>query len=261
VAAPPPRLALDPPADATVNFGRDEALHAMAATTGGVLLRVYGWSRPTVSFGRHERARDRYDATRLAEAGLSPTRRLTGGRALVHTDELTYAIAGPVEPAESLRATVGRVTAVLATALRSLGVPVEVAGEATPTPALGAGACFGAPSAGELTLGGRKLAGSAQWRDHRAWLQHGSILCRDDQGLLLAAAMAAAGPPPPPAATLADVPGGAPSPAAFADALGAAWGETQGQRVERVDGEALLPSELVAGFAPRYDDPAWVWQR
>jgi lipoyl(octanoyl) transferase len=260
VPTPPPRLALDPPADAPLNFGRDEALHAAAAATGGVLLRVYGWATPTVSFGRHERARERYDADRLAALGLSPTRRLTGGRALVHTAELTYAVAGPVEPGQSLTATVRQLNTIVAAALRSLGVPVTLAdGRDGPVP-LSAGACFGAPSAGELLLDGRKLAGSAQWRDAAAWVQHGSILVADDQALLAQAARVPL-PPPAPAATLGAAGSSAPSPRAFATALAAAWADATGSAVDEVAPEDLLDPLAVAARTARYHDPAWIWAR
>jgi lipoate-protein ligase A len=257
---PTPRLALDPPADAAENFARDEALHAAAAATGGLLMRVYGWSTPTVSFGRHERARERYDPDRLAALGLTPTRRLTGGRALVHTAELTYAIAGPVFAGESLTATVWRLNAILAGALGSLGVPVTIADGRDGAVPLSAGACFGAPSAGELLLHGRKLAGSAQWRDAAAWMQHGSVLVTDDQGLLTRAARTPL-PAHTPAATLADGGAPVPSPQAFADALAHAWTSATGQTVAQVTSAALLDPAEVAARRDRYRDPAWVWAR
>jgi lipoate-protein ligase A len=257
---PTPRLALDPSADAAENFARDEALHAAAAATGGVLIRVYGWSTPTVSFGRHERARDRYDPDRLAALGLTPTRRLTGGRALVHTAELTYAMAGPVTAGESLTATVRRLNAVLAAALQALGVPVSIADGRAGTVPLSAGACFGAPSAGELLLHGRKVAGSAQWRDAAAWMQHGSVLVADDQVLLSAAARTPMTAPPP-AATVGDAGSTVPSPRAFADALAQAWRAATGEAVQMVPSASLLDPAEVATRRDRYRDPAWVWAR
>lgn len=258
----PVRLAVDPPANASSNFGRDEALHAAAATTGAVLLRVYGWSEPTVSFGRHEKALARYDAARLTAAGLTATRRITGGRALVHSAELTYAVAGPVEAGRSLTATVRIINEVLSAALQSLGVPAVLAAPDGPAVPLDAGACFGAPSAGELMLGGRKLAGSAQWRDGAAWLQHGSVLISDDQPRLRAGLRdGIAAMPVPAAATLGSLPGGAPSREAFADALATAWSAAFDVAVERVPSSVLVDPAAVAAHSARYADPAWIWRR
>jgi lipoyl(octanoyl) transferase len=258
VPRPDAFIALDPPADAPTNFGRDEALHARAARTGAVAMRVYGWSAPTVSFGRHERARDRYDPAVLATLGLTPTRRLTGGRALVHTAEITYAIAGPIDPAASLRQTVEAINAVLHDALHAVGVPVTLAG-ADATGVSRHGACFATSVPGELLLGGRKLAGSAQWRDATAWLQHGSILITDDQGLLAPATRGSV-----PAVSAAATLGALPSPpaaAAFARAFADAWARQQQVDVTWVASEDLLAPSDIARFRDRYTDPAWIWQR
>jgi len=258
VPRPDAFIALDPPADAPTNFGRDEALHARAASTGTVAIRVYGWAAPTVSFGRHERARDRYDPAVLATLGLTPTRRLTGGRALVHTAEITYAIAGPIDPAASLRQTVEAINAVLRDALHAVGVPVTLAG-AGATAAARHGACFATSVPGELLLGGRKLAGSAQWRDATAWLQHGSILIADDQGLLASATRGAA-PEAAAAATLGALPL-PPTAEDFARAFAEAWATQQQADITWVASEELLDPSDIARFRDRYADPAWIWQR
>jgi lipoate-protein ligase A len=255
-------LAVDPPADACWNFGRDEALHSAAADTGGTYLRVYGWSVPTVSFGRNETALGRYDPERLRAVGLTPTRRLTGGRALVHSAELTYAVAAPSAAAPSLRASVDRISQVLVAALRALGIAAELAAAGATAVPVSAGACFGVPSTGELMLRGRKLAGSAQWRDRGALLQHGSILVRDDQALLVHAL--ADGSPPfdlPAAATLASDATVVPTAADFAAAFGAAYGDEFELTVERVASDTLVRADSVRNFAGRYDDPTWVWRR
>ncbi len=258
MSVPTAVIALDPAADAPTNFGRDEALHARASATGAVAMRVYGWATPTVSFGRHERARDRYDPEALRALGLTPTRRLTGGRALVHTAEITYAIAGPIDAAASLRQTVETINAVLRDALRALGVPADLAPAGTTTPLRNA-TCFAASAPGELLLGGRKLAGSAQWRDAHAWLQHGSILREDHQGMLATTTRGSA-PPARAAATLGDLPA-PPSAADFAQALASTWSRYQRSPVAWVDSNELLTPGAVARFRDRYADPAWVWSR
>jgi lipoate-protein ligase A len=142
---------------------------------GGVaFLRLYRWSPPCLSFGRNEPALTRYDSDAIARLGLDTVRRPTGGRAVWHETE---AVAGPADLFGSLREAYIRVHAVLAAALRRLGVDAELArrprsGAAGP----GSGPCFASPVGGEIVVAGRKLVGSAQVREGGAFLQHGSIL-------------------------------------------------------------------------------------
>lgn len=188
--------------------------HALAACLeeGEAVLRLYGWSRPTVSFGRNEPARLLYGETEAAPA-LDCVRRPTGGRAVVHWRELTYAVVAPLDAWGGLRAAYAAINEGLGTALRALGAAVELAPappraaqpaargltglsaarDPTAQPAArgggmvlppDAGPCFRSPAPGEVTAAGRKLVGSAQARLDGALLQHGSILVEDDQGRL-----------------------------------------------------------------------------
>ena len=174
--------------DGAWNMACDVALMARARRTGESVFRVYEWSRPTLSLGRHESARTRYDASAIAAAGLDVVRRPTGGRALLHDREVTYSVTAPIDPAESLAASMLRINRWLLRALHRLGVPATEAAEPRSMRPEGA-ACFAMPARGELTLGGRKLVGSAQVRQDGALLQHGSILLDDDQGRIAAFAV------------------------------------------------------------------------
>src|SRR2546427_10689615 len=79
--APRPRwrFILTPPATGAENMALDEALMERAAASGEWVLRVYTWSAPTVSFGRHQLAKGHYDAARLRSLGAGVVRRPTGG--------------------------------------------------------------------------------------------------------------------------------------------------------------------------------------
>lgn len=157
--------------------------HALARCLGqgeGV-LRLYRWATPTVSFGRNEPARGPYDLDIARRASIDFVRRPTGGRAVLHDQELTYALVLPVTGGMSLRAVYRMVNQGLVRALDALGVPAAMApasGRALP-PA--AGPCFRRPSEGEVTVAGRKLVGSAQARVGSAILQHGSLLLAPGQ--------------------------------------------------------------------------------
>ena len=100
----------------------------------------------------------------------------------------------------------------------SLGVPVVAAAPAARAAAPSAAPCFAEPARGELTLRGRKLVGSAQWRERGAMLQHGSILVDDDQSSIADFLRETVAPSPPPA-TLRDALGRAPVMAEVGDAL------------------------------------------
>lgn len=237
----------------------DSALLDRAARTGDAVLRVYTWERPTLSLGRNQRALGSYSAA-LAEAeGVPVVRRPTGGRALVHARELTYSVTAPAAAGEPLRVAYERVNRLLVGALATLGVPAGVAGAGSAAPPPSDAPCFETPVRGELVANGRKLAGSAQWRDERAWLQHGSILVDDDQPLLARLATAPI-PNVPPPATLRALLGRAPAASELMDALAATL-RAGGER----DVAPLYTDPLLDADALRherfFDDPAWTWRR
>jgi lipoyl(octanoyl) transferase len=162
------------------NMSIDLTLLDRAEHEGEHWLRLYRWDPACLSFGRHEPALRRYDAGRIAALGVQTVRRPTGGRAVWHERELTYAVAGPCSVLGSLREAYTRIHELLVEALRALGISATLAPQAT-TPPLNAGACFARPVGGEVLVDGRKVVGSAQLRGATALLQHGSILLHDDQ--------------------------------------------------------------------------------
>ncbi|HEU5042473.1 MAG TPA: hypothetical protein VFT84_16715 [Gemmatimonadales bacterium] len=175
---------LDPlPRPGAWNMATDQALLERAARRGERWLRLYRWHPSCLSFGRHERARARYDRARIGSLGLDVVRRPTGGRAVWHARELTYAVAMPADEVGGIRAAYLEIHRMLCDALRSLGIPAVLA-DVGVTPSLDAGACFARPVGGEILVTGRKVVGSAQLREAGGLLQHGSILLDDDQSLV-----------------------------------------------------------------------------
>lgn len=172
----------DAPRPGAWNMAADEALMD-SARRGEVTLRFYRWDPPCLSLGRNQRAEGRYSPDAAERRGIDLVRRPTGGRSVYHDRELTYALAAPAELWGGLRASYGRVNAALRRGLARLGAPVAVAGERAGERAPGPGsrACFRDPLPGEVTAGGRKLVGSAQWREDGALLQQGSLLLADEQ--------------------------------------------------------------------------------
>jgi lipoate-protein ligase A len=252
------RLFFSEPASGPENMALDEALMARARSTGEWVLRVYSWCAPTLSIGRHQSARDAYDAATLSGAGVGIVRRPTGGRAVLHDREATYSVTAPVSDAGALRESYERINRLLIDALQGLGVSVEVAGQRrAPKPDLTP--CFELPSPGELTAGGRKLAGSAQWRDNGALLQHGSILVDGDQAPVSALLREPIAPPRAPA-TLRALLGREPAVTEVADALfDAVRRHEDGAACELTPDAPLLAD--AATLRRRYADPSWTWRR
>ena len=166
------------------NMSIDHSL-LRAAQRGVAFLRLYRWSPPCLSFGRNEPATARYDLAEIERLGLDTVRRPTGGRAVWHDAEVTYAVAAPSTTFGALRETYNIIHATIAAALQKLGVPAGQAGRPDARGSgLAGGACFASPAGGEVIAGGRKLVGSAQVREDTAFLQHGSVLLEDRQDMV-----------------------------------------------------------------------------
>lgn len=267
------RLLVDDPQPGVHNMAADEALMRSAGDTGRVTLRLYRWDPGCLSFGRNQEARDAYDADSAAARGIDVVRRPTGGRAVYHQCELTYSVTAPAGTWGSLRATYVRINRALASGLREFGVAATCAGDEPfdagprhstqrqaprPTPR----ACFRDPLPGEVTVEGRKLVGSAQWRDGGAFLQHGSILLVDEQYVV--DALRAGGDPNDRGSSggiaLADLLDEPPPRAELLDALALGFEREFGAAVVR---GTLSAREAAAAeaLAPRFADPAWTWRR
>jgi lipoate-protein ligase A len=167
------------------NMALDEAImDAVASGESPPTLRLYQWAPPCLSLGK----RQPLDGVELAACradGVDVVRRATGGWAILHTDELTYSVAlRPDDPRVSgaILDTYRTLSQGLIAGLPLLGAAAEmnpvIPGGAQNTSA----ACFEVPSAYEISVGGRKLIGSAQTRPAGKVLQHGSLPLYGDIG-------------------------------------------------------------------------------
>lgn len=179
------RLIVSTPAAGAWNMALDEAiLEAVVTHQAPPTLRLYAWQPPCLSLGQAQPYRD-VDLDALAGSGWDLVRRPTGGRAILHTDELTYSVAAPQdEPrvAGSILESYRRLSAALLLAMQILRLPARSDHQyPLPEGAQQNGAvCFEAPSNYEITVDGKKLIGSAQARRLGGVLQHGSLpLCGD----------------------------------------------------------------------------------
>ena len=173
------RLLLTPEAPGAWNMAVDEAI-LEAATHREVLptLRLYAWNPPCLSLGYAQPISD-VDESRLEKFDWDLVRRPTGGRAILHTDELTYSVCGPEdEPvlAGDILSSYKRLSSAILAAIEQIGISVQAlpqkknANSKSPEPV-----CFEVPSNYEITADGKKLVGSAQARRQGGVLQHGTL--------------------------------------------------------------------------------------
>jgi lipoate-protein ligase A len=174
------RLLITPNQSGTENMALDESLlESVAREPSRMILRLYGWTPFCLSLGYAQPVSDA-DREALEAQGWDLVRRPTGGRAILHGDEITYAVIGP-ERNPYMRGGVlesyqhlseGLVQALLHLGLKPTVEPdsARLNEEQRANPV-----CFEVPSAYEITAGGKKLIGSAQTRRYGAVLQHGTI--------------------------------------------------------------------------------------
>jgi lipoate-protein ligase A len=172
------RLLITPPARGAWNMAVDEAiLEAAGSGQSRPTLRLYAWNPACLSLGYAQSFAD-VDLDRLRANGWEVVRRATGGRAILHTDELTYSVtAPPDEPrvAGTVLESYQRLARALVWAVHALGLPVEMEEHAAPASAAKGPVCFEVPSAYEIVVEGKKLVGSAQARKREGVLQHGTF--------------------------------------------------------------------------------------
>jgi len=172
----------DGPAEGAWNMALDRAVQlARDAGESPATLRLYTWKRPTVSLGRFQSA-DGVDLEFCAEQGIDAVRRFTGGRGVLHDDEITYSIVASTADGipRGVSASYRALCAALVESYRALGVAAEL----TPRPrgSSASAACYLHATQADLSLGAAKLSGSAQVWHGQTVLQHGSFVLTRDVG-------------------------------------------------------------------------------
>ncbi len=156
----------------------DEAiLHHIGRGDSPPTLRLYAWTPACLSLGYAQPFAD-VDMRRLKAQHWEVVRRVTGGRAILHTDELTYSVIAPNdEPriAGTVLESYNRLAQALLLAVKTLNIAVEIKAEKTSESPNNNPVCFEVPSTYEITVNGKKLIGSAQARKKEGVLQHGSL--------------------------------------------------------------------------------------
>lgn len=181
-----PILWCDGTHDPAENMRRDAALLRAARAGAPPVLRVFAFSPPGITVGANQVPERELDLARCAADGIPWAIRPTGGRAIFHAEEWTYALAMPLgaggwdgNPAAAYAWT----SALIAASLTRLGVPAALEAHHARGARVGprarngpAAPCFASTARHEVVIGGRKLVGSAQRRTDNALLQQGSVL-------------------------------------------------------------------------------------
>lgn len=178
------RSRIDGAATGAENMARDLAmLDVITDIESPWVFRTYEWSPWCVSLGKHQPL-DVIDAEALRSRGFEVVHRPTGGRAVLHANELTYCVVAPIVDMSTPSAVYARVHELLLLALQNLGiaglafqdVPSDLRKHYASAGEAGA-VCFTSSARSEIMAEGRKVVGSAQRIYHGKVLQHGSILC------------------------------------------------------------------------------------
>ncbi len=146
-----------------------------------IILRLYGWIKPTISLGYHQES-DSIDLVRCRNDGVDVVRRPTGGRAILHWRELTYCIIHPVKQNEgksTLKKIYKKIHWGLLQGFIRLGINLTPA-DGNRKPKIRNPLCFASSAGTELEIDGKKVIGSAQRLIGNTVLQHGSILLSSD---------------------------------------------------------------------------------
>ena len=243
------RLFVDAPCDGPTNMAIDDCLLAAIAAGAAPALRLYRWREPTLSLGYFQSFADPA-RSRPEIAALPVVRRVTGGGAILHADELTYSMALPIDhplvgdqPARLytwMHDRIAEATAALGGATAPKGGDRPLSGRGGPF------LCFRRHAPFDLMADGEKLAGSAQRRTRRGVLQHGSVILSRTH-------------PVQPSASISETVGGAVGFDEFAEALIAAV-TTAGVSMDGATPTPVDAGEL-ATHRNRHADDAWLRRR
>ncbi len=175
------RLIIDPPMSGSENMEKDILLMTeVASGESPPILRLYRWSPPAVSIGYFQDANDVVDLKACNASGVDVVRRPTGGRLVLHSDELTYSIivpeAHPYIDNSGVVDAYRKISRGILTAFNLLGIVGSLAVDDLQKLGLSGGSCFDSPSAYEIQVENKKVVGSAQLRRDGILLQHGSVV-------------------------------------------------------------------------------------
>ena len=138
-------------------------------------IRLYGWAPRCISLGRNQKGD-------FLTGEVDVVRRLTGGRALLHDDEITYCYVGKAGDKESVLESYKKISSILIDFFKTLGLELEIGGNKKVSTHYDY--CMLLSTGADVCYQGKKIIGSAQCRKNGYILQHGSILFGYDKEFL-----------------------------------------------------------------------------
>jgi len=156
----------------------DEILFQICHRERCGFLRLYSWAKPSFSYGVSQKNTRAINRKFIETHGCESVRRITGGKTVLHHDELTYALVSSEDlfyRDHDLYQSYLLISQVLVKALLRVGVNACLSSGSTPEMSRSDHPCFSFPTPHEIEVNGKKIIGSAQKRDNTALLQHGSI--------------------------------------------------------------------------------------
>ena len=177
-------LLIDGPGEATRNMALDESFFKRSREENLAILRFYTWARPSITVGYFQDINRYFDHEKIMKDAVPLVRRMTGGRGVMHDDELTYCftISSRLLAPFNRQTVFGFVNGLFMAAFRRLGVKALLKGRSAPREHL-SGDCFRSISEFEVaTEDGEKLIGSAQYISEDCVIQQGSIPLNSSAG-------------------------------------------------------------------------------
>lgn len=165
------------------NMAVDDYLFSSLKEEPETFLRFYGWERPTASLGYSQPIKKVVDREYCQSHGIDIVRRITGGKLVLHHQELTYSICSSDTGlfSDNLAGSYELISGALITGLRLMGLEPRQAEAAPVNYVKGNLPCFSYPAKDEIEVQGKKIIGSAQKREGTKFLQHGSLPLEQDQ--------------------------------------------------------------------------------
>ncbi len=174
------------PTKGSWNMAVDDFLFQSLGEEPTTYLRFYQWERPTVSLGYSQKISEVVDLDYCRKKGIDIVRRITGGKLVLHHQEVTYSIcssdSGLFTP--TLMDSYRLISEALMRGLEKMGIECSLAVETPSFYTKGRLPCFSHPAQNEIEVNGKKIIGSAQKRKRKKFIQHGSVPLKKDEELL-----------------------------------------------------------------------------
>jgi lipoate-protein ligase A len=181
------RLVVDrAPQKGSWNMAADEYLFQSLGEDPVTSLRFYQWEEPTVSIGYSQKLNQLVDLDKCRSMGIALVRRITGGKLVLHHQEVTYSVCSSDSGlfTSKLMDSYRLISEALMRGLEKMGIPCSLAASTSTSYARGLLPCFSHPAQNEIEVNGKKIIGSAQKRTGSQFIQHGSIPLKKDESLL-----------------------------------------------------------------------------